>query len=176
MKQKGFTLIELLVVISIIGLLASVVLVALNSSRSKGRDAKRVADVHQISIALEEYIQDNPSGLYPQAGGSGVFDSRPFVASPNDWNTFKNYLVPIYMSKLPTPPLNGKGYGSMCSNCDEYRYVANPSGTAFSICTYLENSAPVGTQNVIGSNIFGPFYCVSNGCDPFTSLTSGTCN
>lgn len=57
-NQKGFTLIELLVVIAIIGLLASVVLLSLNSARQKSRDAKRLADVRQVASALELYFND----------------------------------------------------------------------------------------------------------------------
>lgn len=62
-NKNGFTLIELLVVISIIGLLASVVLVALNATRIKARDAKRVADLKQIRTALDLYQSDK--GHYP---------------------------------------------------------------------------------------------------------------
>src|SRR3954468_14399687 len=62
-KQQGFTLIELLVVIAIIGLLASVVLLALNSARAKSRDAKRVADIRQMQSGLELFFNDCSS--YP---------------------------------------------------------------------------------------------------------------
>jgi len=63
-KNHGFTLIELLVVIAIIGILASVVLASLNSARKKSRDARRLADVKQLQVALELYFDAN-SGDYP---------------------------------------------------------------------------------------------------------------
>lgn len=59
----GFTLIELLVVISIIGLLASVVLVALNGARVNARVAKAAADLKQLNTVLSLYLDS--SGVYP---------------------------------------------------------------------------------------------------------------
>jgi len=46
--KKGFTLIELLVVISIISLLSTVVMSALNDSRIKARDTQRVAQIREL--------------------------------------------------------------------------------------------------------------------------------
>ena len=60
---RGFTLIELLVVIAIIGILSSVVLASLNSARLKSRDARRVADMKQIHLALTLYFEKY--GQYP---------------------------------------------------------------------------------------------------------------
>ena len=64
-SKKGFTLIELLVVIAIIGILSSVVLASLNSARKKSRDARRVADVKQLQLALELFFDSNKK--YPAA-------------------------------------------------------------------------------------------------------------
>ncbi len=64
-SKKGFTLIELLVVIAIIGILASVVLASLNSARKKSRDARRVADIKQLQLALE--LEFDSARAYPAA-------------------------------------------------------------------------------------------------------------
>lgn len=57
-NNKGFTLIEMLVVIAIIGLLSSVVLVALGPSRTKAKDARIISDLNQVKV-LEETLFSN---------------------------------------------------------------------------------------------------------------------
>ena len=74
-SARGFTLIELLVVIAIIGILSSVVLASLNDARQKSRDAKRIADVKQLQLALELYYDSNgsyPSTTAPLATGGYI--------------------------------------------------------------------------------------------------------
>jgi general secretion pathway protein G len=79
-SQIGFTLIELLVVIAIIGLLASVILVALNSARAKARDARKKADFKNIQTALFMYY--DKLGSMPGNHGGGGCDN--FAASMQD--------------------------------------------------------------------------------------------
>ena len=52
-NKKGFTLIELLVVISIIGLLSSIVLASLNTTRVKAADTAIKADLKGIATSAE---------------------------------------------------------------------------------------------------------------------------
>ena len=69
---RGFTLIELLIVMAILGVLAVVVLVAINPVQqlARTRDAGRKAGVAQIGHAVEAYYTAR-GGTYPPAAGTG---------------------------------------------------------------------------------------------------------
>ncbi len=66
-NKKGFTLIELLVVIAIIGILASVVLASLGSSRAGAKDASAKASMTSLRSNMESYNSDNSRNSYQDA-------------------------------------------------------------------------------------------------------------
>ncbi len=135
-SAAGFTLIELLVVIAIIGLLASVVLVSLNSARAKARDTKRVADLNQFAKALELYFNSNYS--YPTITTAGALST--LTGAPA--------LVPTYLSSLPVAPnpADGSCSSATTNGANAYYMYANSSGagqpvtSAYSITFCLGNT------------------------------------
>ena len=58
-RSKGFTLIELLVVVAIIGLVATIILVALNEARDKAKIAVAQEEIRILHQALTRYHIDS---------------------------------------------------------------------------------------------------------------------
>lgn len=74
---KGFTLIELLVVISVIGLLASIVVVSFPTSTKKTRDSIRMQELKQIQTALRLYYDIYHQMPINRTPGFGYCDNQP---------------------------------------------------------------------------------------------------
>ncbi len=60
-SARGFTIIELMVVLSVIAILMTLVLWAINSSRASGRDTGRQQIMTGMQSSLERYYADNKS-------------------------------------------------------------------------------------------------------------------
>lgn len=65
--KRGFTILELLVVMAIIGMLASIIFVAMSTLQAKSRDSRRIADMREFKKALSIYYVG--TNRFPAAGG-----------------------------------------------------------------------------------------------------------
>lgn len=131
-KQRGFTLIELLVVIAIIGILSSVVLASLNSARTKSRDARRIADLHQIATALNLYYDSN--GAYPSVS--------TWVYSTAGCNWIPG-LAPQYIPCVPQDPRNlgGSPWSGGSNYTYAYGYPQDGFPQEYDLVALLEDSS-----------------------------------
>jgi len=134
-RKKGFTLIELLVVIAVIGLLSSIVLVALGPARAKARDARRQSDIRQINVAMEMCYDDSTCNT-----GSGGGPEKYFYISADTTSTVT--AIGTYLNPIPADPTNSGGYW--------YLWKANTSAAQY-YCVYAKLEAETNT-----------FICASN--------------
>lgn len=121
-NNKGFTLLEILLVVGAIGILAGIVILAINPGKQLGdtRNAQRQADVSTISNAIYQYSIDN-NGNFPSSnlisatttaqivgtsltGCNAVCGATTTLAACLDLTTD---LTPTYVVGIPKDPTSG---------------------------------------------------------------------
>lgn len=125
-REKGFTLLEILLVIAAIGILAAIVIVAINPTQQlgKARNAERQSEVNTISNAIYQYFIDEgvfPGGLNTASvltdldisninlndGTDIVTDACGLTVTATSTNYVNlSSLTPDYIGSLPTDPSN----------------------------------------------------------------------
>ena len=147
MKRPGFTVIELIVVILIIGLLSLIAIVGMRNSQIGSRDAKRVAELHQMSQAVELFFNEH---LALPTGASGWCT---YVSNPT-YPQFINDIQP-YMAQVPRDPKlpnqvgdyffdnidSAAGKYGLCATMEKatgksYDYSACAGGAVYNYCIF----------------------------------------
>ena len=121
-NNKGFSLVELLVVAGIIGLLATISVISVNSLRVKSRDTRRLADIKQIQAALQMYYMDHHSYPAGQIASGTVLSDNGFSLNPSG---------NVYLRPVPTNPIPAND--GLCPVNSVYTYNQLSSGASYSL-------------------------------------------
>lgn len=123
-NRKGFTLVELLVVIAVLGVLAAVIMVAINplEQLARGRDAGRKTTVGQLANAMQAFYTSH-GATYPDDTG--------------DW---MQMLIDAGEIKQK-PATIDYGTGSSCGTAPQNNYCYATDGTDSALWVNMESSS-----------------------------------
>ncbi|PSO43981.1 MAG: hypothetical protein BRC23_02450, partial [Parcubacteria group bacterium SW_4_49_11] len=131
-KKFGFTLLEILLVVAAVGILAAIVIVAINPNEqlAKVRDTERQSEVDTLHDAIRQYNIDN-DGEWPSEVASMSANSAEEICadgvSDSSCINLTDDLSPEYVAAIPEDP-QADGTGSeyvVSKQNDRVRVSAN---------------------------------------------------
>lgn len=141
-NPRGFTLVELLIVVAILAILATIGFAILGNQSGKARDARRKADLDQISKAYEVTYDQN-------AGEYRALTGADFTSGT-----------------VPTDPVSANGnYACITGPGPECTDI---SATTFTVCAALEGGT-VEACSVAGAPSVATCYCKSAAQSPLVT-------
>ena len=144
-KNKGFTLLEILLVIAAIGILAAIVLIAINPNRqlAQARNAIRQTDINTIQKAIDQQALDNtPGGVYLSAITNLTTPTEicgPAGGCGGGYIDLSS-LVPNYIAVIPRDP-------QAISPGSGYKVRVNPANNKISVIAGLAENNKVIANN-----------------------------
>ncbi len=172
-KDQSFTLIELLIVIAIIGILAALIIISLNTVLPKARDATRKAELSEVQKAITTYYVNN--GAYPISYSNGGTSQGGCLSTPlwdcwgqPNWTctSYPHSLECVlanagYIASMPQDPaFNDDGGACALGDTGTYAYYYWSNGTNYVLATHL-NSISASDPNY--------YHSISTGCSGFAN-------
>ncbi len=141
-KNRGFTIVELLIVIVVIGILASITVVAYRGVQTRSRNVTRTSEASQAAKLLTAYKSTN--------------DSYPPIGSGAGYTCIGSGF----------PDFNNDGLTD-CWDVRIYNVTAHPD-TTFNAALKSVGSMPAGNRTVVeypfdGNGFLGPVFVVAGG-------------
>ncbi len=136
--KKAFTLIEIMVAVAILAILTGIVLVSLQTTQQRARDNKRIGDINQLQLLLNQYYDQNK--VYPVS--------------------LTELVTGGYVSTLPKPPQPTNSYLYIPLAVTGYN---NTQCLAYHLGTTLENAGTSQLNEDAGTTFDGYTICWATG-------------